>query len=781
MSDDETSDDDVAAHGYAPADREARRARAEARRGDDESDEDEEDEEDEEYHRRDGYNVVMQFLGDESYERWDSEEEDEYEYEEYEYESDEFDDGLRGRDVAAPRSRFENEIENDRDVSSDSEIEEYDDASHLLPYYERARSVMLATTCNHSQGADALTAVPNFTCDERALGPQGSPYEFDYVSLDEAEAKRCTLGMPDFFLFRRDVVAMCVGGVTEGARESEHYDGLVPYSMDYDHERKLLAVCGMGYDPERSMYWNVAVYEIDASEEIIGTGTNVNPYALYKEVCRLNVGLPDESMYAQPRPPRYTLQMDFTDAVHQANCIRFARLENVVDDDDVDSYLLLSSNDGYVYYIHLSEANEDTRARKAEVVRSDYHQIAVNCAEPSPCGTMVAYCGDSRRVGVKFLATPSQGAFCVDLQLKIPSLHDKLPHIRYVGGDSHSCQYVRWSPDGRYLAATSDATHSITVWRMDGVNGRDPDDTVVPPMVAHFWDHALPVLPVVFAQHNPSIMVWAEREGRVHTFDVREAEDHYAEVADIVKDVPEEELAQLSTMKDGLEDFGCAVVNMRRRVRPPSLDEIKTWAHVDPVERRAIWKTSFLEGDVLKDFTIQTVNNLRGFEDPACGTITGLAVSCVTAPRGTPGENASDVIMWSSGRAVFAYRLTGGMRSDMSNFLSFPRNYVESMRTFLLCVKASRRNGREKTCLADLPMEIIHEIMARAAMPIYKWSGRRSREAARAREGSKIYKWSGPVRETAPEDEGIQNFFNMAMSMGLRREAEEDPVEEELL
>ena len=37
-----------------------------------------------------------------------------------------------------------------------------------------------------------------------------------------------------------------------------------------------------------------------------------------------------------------------------------------------------------------------------------------------------------------------------------------------------------------------------------------------------------------------------------------------------------------------------------------------------------------------------------------------------------------------------------------------------------------------KMCLADLPMEIIHEIMARAAMPIYKWSGRRSREAARA-------------------------------------------------
>ena len=38
------------------------------------------------------------------------------------------------------------------------------------------------------------------------------------------------------------------------------------------------------------MYWNVACAEIDSSEEIIGTGTNVNPDALYNEVCRLNVG-----------------------------------------------------------------------------------------------------------------------------------------------------------------------------------------------------------------------------------------------------------------------------------------------------------------------------------------------------------------------------------------------------------------------------------------------------------------------------------------------------------
>ena len=42
----ETSDDDAPARGYAHADREARRARDEARRGDEDDDDDDEDEAD---------------------------------------------------------------------------------------------------------------------------------------------------------------------------------------------------------------------------------------------------------------------------------------------------------------------------------------------------------------------------------------------------------------------------------------------------------------------------------------------------------------------------------------------------------------------------------------------------------------------------------------------------------------------------------------------------------------------------------------------------------------
>jgi len=696
------------------------------------------------------------FFRDAEDEEWveDDEDEDEDEWiveDDEDHEGERHYHGMSSFERPVNRVRFENEPEpmpQDPEFPyySDSEIENYSLSTHMTPYYERAQSVVLETTCNHAQGADALRAVPNFVFDEgalegedeRAFGPLRDTWVFHRMhatSFDETVAKRCTLGMPDFFSFRGHAVSMCVGGVAEGASPSEaRREGelFTPYSMDYDEERRLLAVCGMGVDHNYTTFWNVVVYEIDASEETVGTGKNVNPDALYTEVCRLNVGLSDNRLFAPVR--RHNLGMDFTDTVDQANCIRFARLEGVLGGTDVKSYLLLSSNDGHVYYIHLSEADEVTRARKAQVVKSENKQIPVNCAEPSPCGTMVASCGDSRRVGVTFLATPSVGMYCLPLQLEIPSLHPKLPHPRrgQGGHETHSCQYVRWSPDGRYLAATSDATHSITVWRMDGVNGRDPDDTVVPPVVAHFWDHARPVLPVVFAQHNPSIMVWAERKGRVHTFDVREAEDHNAEVADIVKDVPEEELAQLKTMKDGLQDVGCALVNMRRRLRPMSIKASKTWSRLDPVERRAIWKKSFVEGDVYKDFTLQTINHFRGFDDAYYATITGLTVSRVAPPQGAHGEDASDVIMCSTGRAVFAYRLVAGVRSDISNFLSFPLpSYIHSMQTFLLCVKASRRNGCGKTCLADLPTEILHEIMARASTPLYKWSGRRKREKER--------------------------------------------------
>ena len=223
---------------------------------------------------------------------------------------------------------------------------------------------------------------------------------------------------------------------------------------------------------------------------------------------------------------------------------------------------------------------------------------------------MVAYCGDSRLVGVTFLASPSQRRLLSRFTVENPVLaRQASAHCRR----RYSLVSIRAMEPGRSLPRRHERRHPFHHRVAHGPRERSRSGRHGGS--AHggaLLGSRASVLP---GRATQSIHHGVGRErGRVHTFDVREAEDHYAEVTDIVKDVPEEELAQLSTMKDGLEDVGCAVVNMRRRARPPSFDEIKTWAHIDPVERRAIWKTSFLEGDVLKDFSIQTVNNLRGFQ-----------------------------------------------------------------------------------------------------------------------------------------------------------------------
>jgi hypothetical protein len=103
--------------------------------------------------------------------------------------------------------------------------------------------------------------------------------------------------------------------------------------------------------------------------------------------------------------------------------------------------------------------------------------------------------------------------------------------------------YTAWSPTGEYLAATSDSLHAVAVWRVTvhepGVDkpapfhhaphhfiplGQDRKREAGPlriQRVAYFRDHAHPCLPVQFLPSDGNIVVWAERGGRVHAYDLR--------------------------------------------------------------------------------------------------------------------------------------------------------------------------------------------------------------------------------------------------------------------
>ena len=86
-----------------------------------------------------------------------------------------------------------------------------------------------------------------------------------------------------------------------------------------------------------------------------------------------------------------------------------------------------------------------------------------------------------------------------------------------VHGEPEGGMYVAWSGDSRYVAATTDSMCVCAVWRV----GERANETT---RVAYLYNHAHPCLPVTFLPSDPSVVVWAERGGRVHAYDLRRAE-----------------------------------------------------------------------------------------------------------------------------------------------------------------------------------------------------------------------------------------------------------------
>jgi len=84
-------------------------------------------------------------------------------------------------------------------------------------------------------------------------------------------------------------------------------------------------------------------------------------------------------------------------------------------------------------------------------------------------------------------------------------------------GEPEGGMYVAWSGDSRYVAATTDSMCVCAVWRV----GERASETT---RVAYLYNHAHPCLPVTFLPSDPSVVVWAERGGRVHAYDLRRAE-----------------------------------------------------------------------------------------------------------------------------------------------------------------------------------------------------------------------------------------------------------------
>jgi hypothetical protein len=155
---------------------------------------------------------------------------------------------------------------------------------------------------------------------------------------------------------------------------------------------------------------------------------------------------------------------------------------------------------------------------------------ACNAAASSPDGAFAACVGDfesvvlrgHRRFGYTSEAEPKARAFANNeksasfFTRHVPIDGDEVS-AGAVLGEPEGGMYVAWSGDSRYVAATTDSMCVCAVWRV----GKSALETT---RVAYLYNHAHPCLPVTFLPSDPSVVVWAERGGRVHAYDLRRAE-----------------------------------------------------------------------------------------------------------------------------------------------------------------------------------------------------------------------------------------------------------------
>ena len=568
------------------------------------------------------------------------------------------------------------------------------------------------------------------------------------------------------------------------------------YSMAYDEESRTLAVCGTGSQNTRA--YNVMVYRCEQSEtdtvverieedmgglmalahnpgrvwsngqrEVGAMWKDDDPAWDFVQLCKANIGFEyghDDYSDDDDYDPFHE---DSAHEVEQANCVRFGWLEDPREPGKPrELRLILSSNDGHVYVCRLDETDRAILGASPYKLEKDFvidNPVPVNCAVASPCGKFIAFSGDSHYVCLKEFSLREAGddglaVYCrcsesgsrsarsyvdagAEYSFRIPCADDN--------DERMSSQYLTYSGDGRYLAATSDAYHSVTVWRVENVIGYRGEavDGIYP--IAHFYACTYACLPVTFSISNPSIMIWAERGAKLHVFDCAEAEEHREEMLNIRDDFLEKfgseaelrerlrrEKASFTKEHDGRDDyfFGsaeptskdyadpdalamCAFVDMTRKSRLQA-----GWykPNLSLRERYEVWRNSLVDKNTGKHFSIQTIRYgvHRTF-------ITGLSVS-----QGVPiqkesdvsmDEHVSDVILYSSGTAVHKLELQTGLRRDMKNFQDFSRSFQRAVVAFLLCVKRSRRNSSGDICLADLPSDVIRDIIAKMAMPVYKW------------------------------------------------------------
>lgn len=447
-------------------------------------------------------------------------------------------------------------------------------------------------------------------------------------------------------------------------------------------------------------------------------------------------------------------------------------------------------------------------AQLVEETRLEF-PVAVNAAAAAPNGLCAAVAGDADFVLVSggpggYGAGRSGGAHSERLPI------DGDPEtLNIITSEPQGGMYVAWSANSEYLAATSDSLHSVAVWRVvvaddageagerrgggraeaqqarggvtDGgdVGGTDPGPTggacggrwspLRIQRVAYLRDHAHPCLPVQFLPSDSNIVVWAERGGRVHAYDLRCANAASGGASSAVNLSPPH--ANRAAGRSGGRRCVPLIAAAADAAFAAEVDASSPASNAtEPtLQSSASDDDEEIEGVDVSLYPLMTAfdarmdeSNQRRFVQTVRSRVRGLYVTglCAVAapppplqvPGSSPGRVAGtegtlgfgalrrrapphDLVFVGTPSAILRFRCP--MSWTVASHLDFPAAFRDAARAFLLCAASSRREAtaaasiggkaQDGHCapltLGDMPQEVLLHVVALAAVPLSAWIG----------------------------------------------------------
>jgi hypothetical protein len=230
-------------------------------------------------------------------------------------------------------------------------------------------------------------------------------------------------------------------------------------------------------------------------------------------------------------------------------------------------------------------------------------------------------------------------------------------------------------------------------------------------------------------------MIYGERGGRLHMFDVAQAEAYHDEIVAALELAKDSVLPRCfkrphsKSTREWILSESQAFINMRNLRSMLHLKAMKGYSkNPDPMKAAEDLLTLVCKGHMFREnrwikewHTIWRSFNIQTFrEDFENEFITGLSVQKgLPCPGSLTSECCADYVYVGTRYSVRMYMLPTGLQQDCKNISCFPNSFREAARAFLCCTRPGRRSDAAQ--LPDLPQDILRTIVSKLATPVSRW------------------------------------------------------------